>query len=198
MTLSISLLVFFVLGETLAFVLHMFGYGATANSLGFWLSVITLVVHGSTVLLSTIVLGWSNYFKLFKCWLECIIIAIDAIALWYSVKSWIKPNAIDLDTFFVLFGAVIILHAIRIFHIFYITLKPRSSAITPGAISIKMNPKSTSSSTRRSGSNSDQEIYSIDGILINRMYSNMKFAAQSLLRPIIEDGLTDLFSMEFY
>ena len=30
------------------------------------------------------------------------------------------------------------------------------------------------------------------------MYSNMKFAARGLLQPIIEDGLTDLFSMEFY
>ena len=44
----------------------------------------------------------------------------------------------------------------------------------------------------------EQQIYSIKGILINRMYSNMRFAARSLLPTIIEEGLSDLFSLEFY
>merc|ERR1711937_967902 len=44
---------------------------------------------------------------------------------------------------------------------------------------------------------SDAEICSIQGILINRYYSGMRFAAKSLMPPI-EDGLSKLFSMEFY
>jgi len=205
MTVSMSLLVLFVLGETMTFVLQMFGYEVAANSLGSWLSFNALVAHGSTVLVSGVALGWSNYFKLFRCWLECTIIVVDAIALWFSLRNRQLAHDVLLlgaknttknTAYFVFFGAVVILHALRIFHIFYMTLKPRSgAAITASPNTITKNSILSSS---RNSSISDQEICSIDGILINRMYSNMKFAARSLLQPIIEDGLADLFSMEFY
>lgn len=142
--------------------------------------------------------GWSDYIKSFRCWLECLIIVIDTFALWYSVKSWALANIEVTErhktinnntTYFVLFGVVVILHAIRIFHIFYITLKPRSGIITTTTID---------DSVKTGRIRNDHEIFSIDGILINRTFANMKFAAKSLLQPIIEDGLFDLFSMEFY
>ena len=187
MTVSMSLLVVFVLGETLTFVLQIFGYQVAANSMGMWLSLCALVTHGTTVLVSGVALGWSHYFQLLRCWLECTIIFVDAIALLYSLRNRDEVGVEASPTtrnraYFVLFGAVVILHALRIFHIFYMTLKPKARAVM----------------TDPAKSNTDQEICSIDGILINRMFSNMKFAARSLLRPIIEDGLSDLFSMEFY
>jgi respiratory burst oxidase len=206
MTVSMSLLVLFVLGETLAFVLQMFGYGFAANSFGSALSLIALIAHGSTVLVSTVALGWSNYFKQFKCWLECAIIIVDTFALWFSVKSCMVADSdlvgvqsmTAITAYFIFFGVVVVLHTIRIFHIFYMTLKPTSHAANANTNVTKSISKSVAYSSRNSSSDSNQEICSIDGILINRMYSNMKFAARSLLRPIIEDGMADLFSMEFY
>ena len=43
-----------------------------------------------------------------------------------------------------------------------------------------------------------EEICSVEGILINHKYSSMRFAAKDLLPPIVENGLSDLFSMQFY
>ena len=195
MTVSMFLLILFVFGETITIVLQMFGFGTTANSLGSALSLIALIVHGSTVIVSTIALGWSHYFQLFKCWLECTIIVVDCFALWISLKSFMmtkeeQDNAAN-TAYFVFFGIVVALHAIRIFHIFYTTLKPKTKVTA----NKKKNRQSISESH---GSSGEKEICSIEGILINRMYSNMRFAARSLLPPIIEDGLSSLFSMEFY
>ena len=212
-TVSMSLLVLFVLGETLTFVLQMFGYRGAANVLGFSLSLIAFAIHGSTVVVSAVALGGSNYLKMFKCWLECTIIIADAIAtiaLWLSIKRYnekivgvVNEQNMGANTiYFLFFGFVITLHAIRIFHIFYTTLKPASSDVDNDVDSIDNSFSSFRSLTfsyrSRGSATSRQEVCSIDGILINRMYSNMKFAARSLLRPIIEDDLSDLFSMEFY
>lgn len=42
------------------------------------------------------------------------------------------------------------------------------------------------------------EFCSVDGIVINRKYSNMKFAGRNILPKILQEGLSDVFSMEFY
>lgn len=197
MTVSMSLLVIFVLGETLTFVLQMFGYGVTASYFGAFFSLIALFAHGSTVLVSTVALGRVEYFNLFRGWLECTIIVVDAFAFWFSIVS--VQNTTEIAAYFLFFGLVVVLHAIRIFHIFYMTLKPKSSHHVPTKADTMKNASiSMSLGGRRSAIDNDEEICSIDGILINRTYSNMKFAARSLLKPIIEDGLADLFSMEFY
>lgn len=207
MTVSMSLLVVFVLGETLTFVLQMFGCGVAASYFGSFFSLIALFAHGSTVLVSTVALGRDEYFKLFRCWLECTIIIVDAFAFWFSVESLVAADAVPAGVqnttenaaYFLFFGLVVVLHAIRIFHIFYMTLKPKNSHdASTKADTTESSSKSISLSGRRSIIDSNEEICSIDGILINRTYSNMKFAARSLLKPIIEDGLADLFSMEFY
>lgn len=209
MTVSMSLLVLFVLGETITFVLQMFGYIEIANILGSTLSLIALGFHGSTVIVSTIALGCS-YFKTFKCCIEFTIIFSDAIAtiaLWFSMKSYAEDivgaatmQSVSTSTiYFVFFGFVVALHAIRIFHIFYTTLKPTSHDVDDEASdSIDESFRSLTISYQSRTSTVRQEICSIEGILINRMYSNMKFAARSLLRPIAEDGLSNLFSMQFY
>lgn len=203
MTVSMCLLVLFVLGETVTFVLQMFGYGTAVISLGSALSVIAFAAHGSTVAVSTVAMGWSKYCRLFKCWLECTIIVVDIAALAFSIQGAATVEVwgtTATTAYFLFFGVVVFLHAIRIFHIFYLTLKPTSYGISADAVvdASSSKRKSISFSTRSGGGEVKQQICSIDGILINRMYSNMKFAARSLLRPVLEDGLSDLFSMEFY
>jgi NAD(P)H-flavin reductase len=207
MTVSMSLLILFVLGETLAFVLQIFGFSFAANSFGSALSLIALIAHGSAVLVSTVALGWSNYFKQFKCWLESAIIIVDTFALWFSLKSCMVAHAdlvgvesmTAISAYFIFFGLVVILHTILIFHIFYKALKPTSHADNTNVTKSVSKLLSNSVCTKSSYSSfTNQEICSIDGILINRMYSNMKFAARVLLPPIIEEGMADLFSMEFY
>ena len=211
MTVSMSLLVLFVIGETITFVLQMFGYISIANILGSTLSLIALGIHGSILLVSTIAMGCS-YFKTFKCCIECTIILSDTIAtiaLWFSMKSYkedivganFMQNVTASTIYFVFFGFVVVLHAIRIFHIFYTTLKPASYDADDDdsdTDSIDDSFRSLTISHQSKGSATRQEICSIDGILINRMYSNMKFAARSLLQPVVEGGLSHLFSMEFY
>ncbi len=210
MTVSMSLLILFILGETVTFVLQMFGCRDAANALGWTLSFIVLTAHGSTIVISSVAMGRSNYFKTFKSWIECAIIITDivaTIALSVSIKNTgedIIGVAYEMNTganitYFLFFGMVVALHAVRIFHIFYTTLKPALQDIDDDEDSIEITTRSLTFSHRsRSSTIGMQEICSIDGILINRKYSNMKFAARTLLRPIIEEGLDDLFSMEFY
>ncbi len=216
MTVSMFLLALFILGETATFVLHMFGYGVTANNVGWALSLIVLAAHGTTVFVSSVSLGPFTYFKTFKCWLECGIITADIVAtfaLSVSIKkredlvgAAFEMNIGANNIFFVFFGLVVALHAIRIFHIFYTALKPPSQDTdSDDEDSLELIGKSLTYSHHSRASSREsifdmQEICSIEGILINRMYSNMRFAARSLLKPVLEkeEGLDDLFSLEFY
>jgi len=158
------------------------------------LSIFALVVHGTTIIVSTIAMGWSAYSKHVKCWLECSIVFVDSIALWFSIRKCLEGLEQEQDIrentiiYFSLFGYVVFLHAIRIFHMFYVTLKPATM--------------STRKSTRKKSSNrlasEKEEIRSVQGILVNRKYSNMRFATKDLLPPIVGEDLSDFFSMQFY
>ena len=217
MTVSMFLLALFILGETATFVLHIFGYGIIAKNVGWALSLIVLAAHGTTVFVSLVALGPSTYFKTFKCWLECGIIIADIVATFaLSVSIMMQDDLVGAafemnilgatNLFFVFFGLVVALHAIRIFHIFYTALKPPShDTDSDDEDSLELIGKSLrySHHSRASSTESSldmQEICSIEGILINRMYTNMRFAARSLLKPVLEEeeGLDDLFSLEFY
>ena len=90
------------------------------------------------------------------------------------------------DIFFVFFGIVVILHAVRIFYIFYTTLKPSSS-------SRENSIKKDHSGQRKY----DDRICSVQGILINRYYSDTRFLSNNLLPPIKDSRMARLFSMEF-
>ena len=72
------------------------------------------------------------------------------------------------------------LHTVRIFHVFYTTLKPAATA--------------------RDSNNKQQvqnRVCSIQGIFINRHYSGMRFAFQTLFQPL-EEGLSRGCSLNFY
>jgi len=187
MTVSMSLFALFVLGETLTISLQIFGHSLVANSLGISLSIIALVVYGSTIVVSSIAMGWSIYSQRFKCWLECSILFVDFIALWFMVHSFLETpeereqdSRGDTNIYFSFFGYVVVLHAVRIFHTFHVTLKPTTTDRTK-----KLSRKR-------------EEIESIQGILINRKFSSLRFAAKDLLPPVLEGSLSNLFSLKFY
>ena len=185
-TISMFLLLFFVMGETIAIVMQMFTFSNGANLFGSFMSIIALIVHGCNVIVSTIVVGPYLYIRLFKFWLEVCIIVVDSFALWISLIGYMYPNSYSQrannTTYFYLFGVVVVLHAIRIFHIFYTTLKPPKDNNT------------NNNNNNNSFDNGSNQMCSIQGILINKHYSGMRFAAKSLMPPL---G-SKLFSMEFY
>ena len=176
-----------------------------ANVIGSSFSLITFLVHGSIVMIWGIGLGWSVYIRLFACWLECIIVVIDCFALGFSIKGCImargQKNATSAPTTttpFIIYGFMIVLQAVRIFHLFYMTLKEPTSINSNNS---KKEDSSRPSKTKGRSSlviSKKVEFCSVEGILINRKYSNMKFAAKSILPQILKDGLSDMFSMEFY
>jgi len=214
MTVSMILLCVFVMGETIAIILQMFGFCFSANLFGAILSSIALLVHGSNVIVSTIVVGPWIYVFLFKCWLEISILLVDSVAVWVAICGLLDEEMEATNTtYFYFFGVVVALHAIRIFHIFYTTLKPpkeygSSSSTTTATTSsttstrtstITPNNTRTSISTNKNKSKSKNQICSIQGILINKYYSGMRFAAKSLMPPTNDGGkLSKLFSMDFY
>jgi len=188
MTVSMIVLCLFVMGETFGVVLQLFGFELWASTLGSILAFLALIIHGSNIIVSTIALGIVQYILLVKFWLELAIVVVDSATLWLGLMALTgHGNARDMNTMsFTFFSIVVVLHALRIFHIFYITLKPpKAESTTPSNDSDSVSCKS------------DNEIHSIQGILINKHFSGMRFAARSLMPPI-EDGLSKLFSMEFY
>ena len=191
MTVSLILFAVFVLGETFTIVLQIFGCVEVASMIAYTLSTIALLVYGTTIVVSTVALGCCSYFRHFKCWLECCIVLVDIFALWFSTLSNLEDPILsasrhDTIVYFCTFGCVVLLHAIRIFHIFYVTLKP--------AILTKADKINNPSVAKKSYGS----ICSVRGILINRKYSSMRFAAKDLLPPILGGELSNLFSMEFY
>mmetsp|Transcript_4255 Transcript_4255/g.11026 ORF Transcript_4255/g.11026 Transcript_4255/m.11026 type:complete len:1254 (+) Transcript_4255:170-3931(+) len=193
MTVCLSLFALFVFGETITIVLRMYGYTVVANSLGLLSSIVALLVYGITITVSMIARGCFKYSRSFKCWLEFSILFVDTTAIWFSIQS--RNNTVEEDNsentriYLSIFGYVVFLHALRIFHIFYVTLKPSTKD------RMKNSNTLTTSSEVWSGK---EEICSVQGILINRKYSSMRFAAKGLLPQILQDGLSDLFTIQFY
>jgi NAD(P)H-flavin reductase len=204
MTVMLSLFILLVLGETATVLLQMAGFSMAANVMGSSLSLIAFLVHGSIVMIWGIGVGWSIYIRLFAFWLDCTIVVIDCFALGFSIKGCVMAkgqknatSASNTTVPFIIFCFMIAMQAVRIFHLFYKTLKQPTS---PTSNSNKKEGSSKTSKTRRSSIviSDKVEFCSVEGILINRKYSNMKFAAKSILPQILKDGLSDVFSMEFY
>jgi len=212
MTVSLSLFVLFVLGETATILFQLAGWYLMANIFAAMLSVIAFVVHSATLVVWAIAVNWKVYIRLFRCWLELTIVLVNCSALWFSIHGCINGSGKGPVTYatasYISVAFVIALQAVRIFHIFYMCLK---TTATPGSKNKKEEDRSTQSkiitkSTRESSETrkpalemvDGTKFCSVEGILINRKYSNMKFAARTLLPPILKDGLTDVFSMQFY
>jgi len=205
MTVSLPLFVTFVLGGTAIIIVQLCQWYLAANIIAAALSIIALFVHIGIVVVWTIAASWSIYFRLMKCWLDCAIIIANGFALYFSVEGCMKATGImdaatDTKASHISIGFVIALQAVRIFHIFYVTLK----APTIG-ISDKPNSEQQQSKKLKRGSilvsdgiSDEVEFCSVEGIIINRKFSNMKFAAKALLPQIVREGLSDVFSLYFY
>ena len=181
LTASICLLCLFVTGETITIMAQILGYYVKTGMMEAILASVSLIFHSGTVIVSTFAFGGGlRYFRLFKCWLEFGIIFVAALALCFSIVV-IKARCVEEERkaiYFVLFGCItVLLHAVRIFHIFYTTLKP-----------------ALDSSDRQLLQN---RVCSIQGIFITRHYSGMKFALEILIRPI-KQGLSRVFSLQLY
>ena len=79
MTVSLGIFTIFVLGETFTLILQAFGSVYIASTMGYVLSVLVLVVHGTTFIVSAIAMRWHVYCKQFRCWLEFGIIFLDSV-----------------------------------------------------------------------------------------------------------------------
>mmetsp|Transcript_26207 Transcript_26207/g.56166 ORF Transcript_26207/g.56166 Transcript_26207/m.56166 type:complete len:1128 (+) Transcript_26207:122-3505(+) len=262
MTALVAFFVVFVVGETLAIVLVLFGRDYGANALGAALSLLALLVHGTTLAVSAIAVGrgkgkrnsHSNgnghthtrylYFERFRtrARLECAVVVVDALALWFSVACLVlepqqpqpqqqQPQSTNLHAtvapyaYVGFFSLAIGLHALRIFLTYYLILKPTADDddcdddcytddddcytddctgnTTGGTASLSLPSSPPTPAITDGNTDSKLQIYSIEGILINQKFSNMRFAARSLLPAMLaKEGGTglcpDVFSMKFY
>ncbi|OEU18178.1 ferric-chelate reductase [Fragilariopsis cylindrus CCMP1102] len=168
-------------------IVQMFGdNGRISTILSTVLTLTALIVHSTIAIVSILAVGAGTYVRLFICWLEFSFIITDSIALCFcilSIKTFGEENddEADIKVFLIFFSIVIVLHAVRIFHIFYTTLRPPKDD----------NDKYITGVTKK------DRLCSIQGIMISRYYSGLIFAAKSLLPPT-EDSLSRSFSMEFY
>lgn len=102
----------------------------------------------------------------------------DAVALITSATSYHSPSRREAILYFVFFAAFVVIHAIRVFHIFYATARP---------------PVQHTGGKNRQGVD---RIDSITGIWISRHYSSMKFAISDLVEGIHD--LSPVFSLQLY
>ena len=197
MTISLSVFVLFVLGGTASICFQFGGWHLAANAVASSLALVSFLVHGIDIIVWTIIAG-SIYFRLFKGWLECTIVFVNCFAFWFSIRGCmmargqIDATVSDFNASLISICVVNTLQAIRIFHVFYMTLKVQTSH--HGKEKQKEQKHKRTSIIMDGG----VEFCSVDGIVINRKYSNMKFAARCILPPILQEGLSDVFSMEFY
>ncbi len=183
LTVSICLYGIFLTFLTIIIVSQIFGYHEQVVLFEIAFATSSVTFHASTLLISACALGLSNYVRQFKCWIEITITMFDAFNLWLSVTCFLGALGIAQSPalrLIVLLGVVsVFLHALRIFNIFYTTLKPNNT-----------DENSDDTPDRN-------KVSSIQGIFINRKYDGMKFCFKELLQPLEEEGHKN-FSLQFY
>ena len=145
---------------------------------------VSLIIHVGIIITSVYAIGSAEYTNQFKCWVEIAITLVDAFNLWLSI-SFLEGAQEDSDPnstrwIVALGGVTVLLHAVRIFHVFYTTLKP--------------NKTQDSIDSTQHGTN---KVSSIQGIFISRNYAGMKFCFDQLVQPL-EEGRSKNFSLQFY
>jgi len=206
MTVSMSLFCLFVLGLTTSNLLWLSGFELAASYMAALLLLCSFIFHGVIVIIWSIAVGRYVFFRLFKCWLELSILIVNSVALSFSIQNIILAfDEQDSRRLYILtflsFSAILMLQGLRIFHVFYVGLKELSSSDSNDTNDCDIEKKGALKmiSSLVTADNSDrEEFHSVQGVLVNRKYSNMKFAARSLLPEIIQNGMSDVFSMEFY
>ncbi len=184
LTVSIFLFCLFLAVETIIGITVIFGSYWTAALFQSVIAPVSMIIHVGTIIASVCADEDSIfYYRSFTCFVEVAIALVDALNWWLSI-SFLKEEFEDgtrLWTRLILsLGATsVLLHAIRIFHIFYTTLKPQQKAL-------ELTQESAKS-----------KISSIKGIFINPKYTGMEFCFENLLYPI-DDTLSNAFKLQFF
>jgi len=183
LTASILLYCFFLTLETIMAVTLIFGHYSMVAFMEILFASISLIVHTITVTVAELAAhrgigkGESKRFG-FKSWIETSIIVVDAVNLWLSVSVVTKNRNEDIQVLLIvaLGGLTVFLYAVRIFHVFYTVLKPTTE---------KRKQQS--------------RVSSIQGIFINRRFSEMQFCFEELFqKPFEEEIWSRAFSLQFY
>ena len=181
LTVSICLFGIFLTGETIIVVSQIFGYYTEVAQFESLISSMSLIFHTGTIIVSIIAHACNHeYFTLHKFRIEASIVLVDTVNLYLSIRASkngdsLSARAKNLTLAITILGGVaVFLHAIRIFHVFYRTLKPKTE---------KREQQS--------------RVSSIQGIFINQKYSGMRFCFEQLMQPL-EEGLSRVFSLQFY
>jgi respiratory burst oxidase len=124
MTVNICLFIFSLTAETIVFCVWLFEFDRESALLQIIISVIALIVFSSKMILSLIITYRGRYLHSFVFALESCIVVTDAVALISSATSYYSPSRREAIFYFAFFAAFVVLHAIRVFHIFYATARP--------------------------------------------------------------------------
>ena len=182
MTVNICVFVFAMSMEMLIFCVWLFKFDREAAAFQAIVSFLTLSIFGIKMLASGIAYG-RRYFKSFVFALEFGIFAMDVISYATSISSIALGRQKDEVAYFSFFVAFMLLHAVRIFHIFYASARPPK---------IEDAPKDG----KKAIMNGPDAIKTITGIWVGRSYHGMSFAAADLLESIHD--LTPGFSLQLY
>ena len=203
MAVSVSLFCLFVLGLTTAILFWWCGFELLAKFTATLLLLSSFLVHGFIVIIWAIAVGRSIFFRLFKCRLELFILFFNVLALSFSIQGLLfdydDQDRLALLTFGA-FSVMLFLQGLRIFHVFYVNLKELPSSDRNDTNNSNQKRKNIIGliSTMATDKNDREEFQSVQGVLVNRKYSNMKFAARTLLPEILQNEMSAVFSMEFF
>ena len=174
---SPQMFIFSITMITIVVCVWMFELDVEAAAIQEFANIVVVLVFGCKILFSLISYGM-RYVRSLVFALELTIVLLDTISLIASAMTIQSPDHEEAIVYFVMFGAFIVLHSVRIFHIFYATARP---------------PPLEEPQNKKTG---DKKISSITGIWISRNYSAMSYAAPDLEQTV--HGLPKAFSLHLY
>lgn len=177
MTVNICLFVFSVSLETVVLCVWMYPHDRAAATIQLVVSMVAIVIFGLKIFFSTVAYG-IRYFRSLVFSLEIAIFTMDSVAIGAAVASILSPDPKEAIIYFVFFGAFVILHTVRIFHIFYANSRPSTTET-------KLTQKKT-----------EERLKSVTGIWVSRNYSAMSFAAPDLVETVRR--LSPAFSLKLF
>eukprot|EP00934_Nitzschia_sp_Nitz4_P003289 Nitzschia sp. Nitz4//scaffold6_size259037//164674//166857//NITZ4_001091-RA/size259037-processed-gene-0.25-mRNA-1//1//CDS//3329556944//3279//frame0 len=177
MTVNISLFCMSVSLETVVFSVWVYEQDALASKMQVAVSSLALLTFGTKIMLSVVAYGPARYASSLVCVLECTILLMDLGSIVSSCTNLDSPSRSEAIAYFSFYATFLMVHAIRIFHIFY-------STATPPSI---QQPEAGSTS---------KKIHSITGVWVSRRFSSMSFAAMDLVSTLTR--ASPAFSLKFY
>lgn len=168
MTVNVLLLCFAFSTETVIFSVWLFKYVRAAAMIQLVVSAIALAVFGSKIVFSIIAYGPRRYCVSTVFYLESLLVFLDLSSLISAATTFISPSKKEAVVYFATFAAYMLIHAVRIFYIFYATARPPAI------------------DDNRASRQNDGKIQHVAGIWVSKNYSSMSFAAMDLVSTLTE------------